>query len=117
MSVPKFQGIVKGTISDIPDTIKSRAVAVKHNWDEFEVGDHRDFPNDASGIKARASATAFSRGSKTRAPSKFGSRTVEQDGTKVIQIWRLADPITTEVKSEADPVLEEVKSEVKTAKK
>lgn len=94
-NVPLSQGIIKGSLKDIPANL-GRA-RNQYNWDEFEVGDHKEFSiEDAP--SARSSATSFARGTKDRAPRNFASRTVEKTvngkKVKVVEIWRLADPVT-----------------------
>lgn len=93
------QGIIKGSLKDIPENLTNRTRA-SYNWDEFAVGDHQEFPVGKEGDKARASALAFAKGTKDRAPRHFATQTVEKNGAKVLQVWRLADPETTEVTSE-----------------
>lgn len=92
--VPASQGIIKGSLEDIPSNLgRSRN---QYNWDEFEVGDHKEF-SIADAPSARSSATSFARGTKDRPARNFASRTVEKPvngkKTKVVEIWRLPDPV------------------------
>ncbi len=94
---PKLQGIVVGTLSDIPANLLKRS-RTEYNWDEFEVGYHRDFPiEDAT--KIRGSLASFKKPNKTRGARDFATETVEVKDTtgkvtgKILQVWRLPDPV------------------------
>lgn len=100
LGVPHSQGIIKGKPTDIPENLGART-RTNYNWDEFEVGDHREFDLKEA-PKARSSAVQFAKGTKgtankeARAPRTFASRTVTKGegdkAVKVVEIWRLADP-------------------------
>lgn len=108
-TVPLSQGIIKGSLDDIPSDI-GRA-RNQYNWDEFDVGDHKEFTVEEA-PSARSSATSFARGTKDRAPRNFASRTVEKTvngkKTKVVEIWRLPDPVVgSAANTNEDPTTEQ----------
>lgn len=93
--IPLSQGIIKGSVDSIPSDL-GRA-RNQYNWDEFEVGDHKEFTIEEA-PSARSSATSFARGTKDRPARNFASRTVEKTApngkkVKVVEIWRLPDPV------------------------
>lgn len=94
-TAPAFQ-IVKGSVDAIPAELLSRS-RNEYDWGALEVGDHVVITNQNEFAKVRSSATAYGRGTKTRAARNFSTRTVDvgkdANGKEIkhLEIWRLAD--------------------------
>jgi hypothetical protein len=93
INVPKSQGIIKGKPDLIPAELLNKS-RNSYNWNDFEVGDHREFTMEEA-PKARSSVIAFAKGTKERPPRNFSTRTVtRKDGdreVKIMEVWRLPD--------------------------
>lgn len=94
-TAPAFQ-IVKGSVDAIPAELVNRS-RNEYDWGSLEVGDHIVITDTELFAKVRSSATAYGRGTKTRAARNFSTRTVDvgKDASgkeiKHLEIWRLAD--------------------------
>jgi len=103
-TVVKFD-VKKG--SEIPAELlnKTSKERKSYNWADLEVGDHIEVSDETEFARLRSAATNFSKGNKERGPRNFSTRTVSVGDKKIMEIWRLPDPV---VAVAAAPVTETV---------
>jgi len=132
-TVVKFD-VKKG--SEIPAELLNKTSKERnsYNWADLEIGDHIEISDETEFARLRSAATNFSKGNEKRKPRNFSTRTVSVGDKRIMEIWRLPDPVVTAPVATAEapvveapvveaPVVEapkqepEIKQEPETAKK